>query len=202
MKLSLPTLALLMAASALPAHSQQDPSLGAVARQIRAEKKSAPKPALVITNDNLPSPKPNEAISIVSIPLEPEVTASVKSTTSAETPAAKKEDTEVKPKEGDSGDDKIKTEDYWQSKFHAARVDVARAKEQEQLSDDELNLLQIRQVRELDPMAKDDLSAQVQARQSEVDVNRAATEAAQKALEELTKEFESSGAPEDWSKTD
>jgi hypothetical protein len=201
-KLSLPTLALLMALSAIAAHSQQDLSLGALARQIRAEKKSEPKPALIITNDNLPSPKPNEAVSTLSISLEPEIVASVKSTATAETPASKKEDNEAKPKESDSGDDNVKTQDYWQSKFRAARIDVARAKEQEQLSDDELNLLQIREVRELDPMAKDDLSAQVQAKQSEVDVNRAATDAAQKALEELTKEFESSGAPEDWSKTD
>ncbi len=191
-----------MALSAIAAHSQQDLSLGALARQIRAEKKSEPKPALIITNDNLPSPKPNEAVSTLSISLEPEIVASVKSTATAETPASKKEDNEAKPKESDSGDDNVKTQDYWQSKFRAARIDVARAKEQEQLSDDELNLLQIREVRELDPMAKDDLSAQVQAKQSEVDVNRAATDAAQKALEELTKEFESSGAPEDWSKTD
>ena len=79
---------------------------------------------------------------------------------------------------------------------------MAKAKELQQLSEDELNLLQIQQVRELDSMAKQDLTAKVQAKQSEVDVNKATTDAAQKALNHLDKEFKDSGAPDDWSQTD
>jgi hypothetical protein len=79
---------------------------------------------------------------------------------------------------------------------------VAKAKEHQQLSEDELNLLQIQQVRELDSMAKDALNAKVQSKQSEIDVNAAATEAAQKVLDDLSKEFKDSGAPDDWSQTD
>jgi hypothetical protein len=54
----------------------------------------------------------------------------------------------------------------------------------------------------LDPNAKADLTAKVQDKQSEVDVNRATTEAAQKALDDLEKAFQDSGAPDDWSQTD
>ena len=72
----------------------------------------------------------------------------------------------------------------------------------QQLSEDELNLLQIQQAREIDPAVKADLAAKVQAKQSEVDVNKATTEAAQKALDDLEKEFKDSGAPDDWSQTD
>ena len=79
---------------------------------------------------------------------------------------------------------------------------MARAKEQEQLSEDELNLLQIQQAREMDPLTKQDLDSKVQAKQSEVDVNKAATDAAQKNLDDLAKEFKDSGAPDDWSQTE
>src|SRR5208283_3896408 len=107
------------------------------------------------------------------------------------------EETSSKPPE--SPEDKVKTRDYWQGKFKAARQDVAKAKEQQQLGEDELNLLQIQQVREIEPSAKADLTAKVQAKQSEVDTNKAATEAAQRALDDLEKIFKDSGAPEDWS---
>ena len=107
-------------------------------------------------------------------------------------PAAKEEPAANPP---ETQEDKARTRDYWQERFKAARRDVAKAKEHEQLSEDELSLLQIRQVRELDPIAKDDLSAEVQAKQSEVDVNKVATDAAEKALDDLTKEFEASSAP-------
>ena len=79
---------------------------------------------------------------------------------------------------------------------------MARAKEHQQLTEDELYLLQIQQVRELNSMAKEDLNTRVQAKQSEVEVNKTATEAAQKALSELDDRFKDSGAPDDWSQTD
>jgi len=62
-------------------------------------------------------------------------------------------------------------------------------------------LLQIQQVRELDAATKQELTEKVQAKQSEVEVNQATTAAAQKALDDLEKEFKESGAPDDWSKT-
>ena len=61
-----------------------------------------------------------------------------------------------------------------------------------------MHLLQIQQIRELDSNAKADLTAKVQVKQAEVDTNKTATEAAQKALDDLTKEFKDSGAPDDW----
>jgi hypothetical protein len=63
-------------------------------------------------------------------------------------------------------------------------------------------LLQIQQARELSPDAKSDLDAQVKAKSAEVESKRAQTAKAQKALEDLEKDFKESGAPEDWSKTD
>ena len=52
------------------------------------------------------------------------------------------------------------------------------------------------------PSAKADFTAKVQAKQSEVDVNTATTQAAQKALDDLMQEFKDSGAPEEWSQTE
>jgi hypothetical protein len=62
--------------------------------------------------------------------------------------------------------------------------------------------LQIQQVREIDPDLKAQLTAKVQDKQSEVDVNKATTEAAQKALDDVEKAFQDSGAPEDWNQTE
>jgi hypothetical protein len=121
-------------------------------------------------------------------------------TTTESAPAAPSQETASKQSE--SPDNSPKTREYWQEKFKAARQDLAKAKELQQLSEDELNLLQIQQVREIDPVAKADLTAKVQAKQSEVGLNTAATDAAQNALDDLEKEFKASGAPDDWSQTD
>ena len=194
-------LTLLLLSVALPvfAHPQQGESLGDVARQLREQKENNPRKATkVFTNDNLPEPKPGEAISSLPLPPEPPSSPSKSAVKPSGPPST--EETGDKPHE--SEEDKVKTRDYWQDRFKAARRDVAKAKELQQLSEDELNLLQIQQVRELDSMAKQDLTAKVQAKQSEVDVNKATTDAAQKALNHLDKEFKDSCAPDDWSQTD
>lgn len=194
-------LSILLLSVALPVFAlpQQEESLGNVARQLREQKDSNPRKATkVFTNDNLPEPKPGEAISSLPLPPEPPSSPSKSDLGPAGPPST--EETGDKPRE--PTEDKVKTRDYWQDRFKAARRDVAKAKDQQQLSEDELNLLQIQQVRELDSMAKQDLTDKVQAKQSEVDVNMAATEAAQKALNDLDKEFKDSGAPDDWSQTE
>ncbi len=157
----------------------QTPSLGDLARQLRAQQeKSGKKAVKVFTNDNIPAANPNEAVN-----------------SSISSNAASSDADTSKPAEKPD----MHTKDYWQDKFKLARRDLAKAKEQQQLSEDELNLLQIQQIRELDPNAKADLTAKVQAKQSEVDTNKTATDAAQKALDDLTKDFKDSGAPDDWS---
>ncbi len=165
--------------------SQPAPSLGDLAKQLRAQQeKNGKKAAKVFTNDNLPAPKPGEAVN----------TAVSSSAGSSDEDASKSSAPHAKPD--------MHTKDYWQDKFKSARADLAKAKEQQQLSEDELNLLQIQQIRELDPNAKADLTAKVQAKQSQVDANKSAAEAAQKTLDDLTKEFQESGAPDDWSVTE
>ncbi|MGA3325128.1 MAG: hypothetical protein ABSF45_11695 [Terriglobia bacterium] len=190
------TILLLSVALPLVAQPQQQESLGDLARKIRAQHdKNDKKATKVFTNDNLPAPKPGEAVS--SPPLPPE---------NPSTPAPSASNPEAPPPSEETGSnppsspqDKLKTHDYWQGKFQAARQSLAKAKELQQLSEDELNLLQIQQVRENDPTAKANLTTKVQDKQSEVDVNKATTEAAQKVLDDLEKAFQDSGAPADWS---
>lgn len=91
------------------------------------------------------------------------------------------------------------TKDYWQIKFKSARARLASAKEQQQLAEDELNLLQIQQVRALDSNLKAELTDRINAKEVEVEKKRAAADAAQKALDELQKEFKDSGALDEWS---
>jgi hypothetical protein len=180
--------------AALPLVAQpQQQSLGDLARQLRAQhEKNDKKATKVFTNDNLPQPKPWEALSSSSAPEE-------NPSTSAPTASKPAQETGSTPPE--SPDDKMKTRDYWQGKFRAARQALARAKEQQQLAEDELNLLQIQQVREIDPNLKADLTTKVQAKQSQVDTNKATTQAAQKVLDDVEKDFQDSGAPSDWGQT-
>jgi hypothetical protein len=193
------TISVLSAAVAVFAHPQQQESLGDLARQLRAQKQNQPKKATkVFTNDTMPAPAPWE----VTAPPAPsgEHPATPEQTSSK--PAAPPSSGETNNKQPESPEDKVKTRDYWQGKFKAARQDVAKAKAQQQLAEDELSLLQIQQVRELDPAAKADITAKVEDKQSAVETDKLATDAAQKALDDLEKEFKDSGAPEDWSQTE
>ncbi len=176
-------------------------SLGDFARQQREQReKSGVKPVKVFTNDNLPARPPGEG----------PTAATGMAATTPQSPAT----TEEKPATGEAKqgelseanaekpEDKMRTKEYWQAKFKAARADLADAQEQQQVSEDELNLLQIQQARELDQVAKDDLDRKVQAKQAEVAAKRQATEKARADLDKLQNEFKDSGAPEDWSKTE
>lgn len=180
----------------LAAQSGQQPSLGDVARQLRQKEKDERKAAKVITNDNLPAPVPGEALTILpanpSSPAKPEPTASKPSSPDAGPGNDKPPVPESKPK----------TREEWQSAFKAAHEDLSRAKELEQLSEDELNLLQIQEAREINQVAKADLDAKIQAKQAEVETNKAATDKAQKKLSDLEQELKDSGAPADWGDTE
>jgi hypothetical protein len=174
-------------------------SLGNLARQLREQReKEGKKPVKVFTNDNLPPPPAWEKAP-TAVPGPPEAPAGEKANP-AQPAANPPEPVEPKSSVGpEVPGDKVKTRDYWQARFKQARAKLAEAREQEQLADDELNLLQIQQARELDPNVRQDLDAKMRDKQAEVDSKRAATDAAQKALTDLENEFKESGAPDDWS---
>lgn len=179
----------------LAAQSSQPEPLGDVARQLRQQKsKDTKKPAVVITNDNLPAPVPGEALTILPSNAATPASTSAKSAS----PAA----VAHKDEKDEAAESKTWTREEWQAKFRAARRDLAKAKEVEQLSEDELNLMQIQEARELDAVAKQGLDTHIQNKQSEVNVDKATTADAQKALDHLEELFQQSGAPDDWSVTD
>jgi len=175
-------------------------SLGDLARQERAKRAKETKKAVkVVTDEDLP-PRPVEEPKATTSPSESAEQAGEQPAEQAgEQPA---EQATEPPAEEPKPEDKQKTRDYWQGRFKAAKQRIADAEELQRLAEDELSLLQIQQARELSPDAKSDLDAQVKAKSAEVDDKRAQTAKAQKALEDLEKDFKESGAPEDWSKTD
>ena len=191
--------AVLVLALGLPISlAAQQQSLGDLARQLREQKAKAPKkPVKVFTNDDLPARPPGES-----------PTASASGSTGAETKATPTAEASGKTAEGQEGEktgtsgDEKKTKEYWQGRFKALRADVASAQETLQVSKDELNLLQIEDARAIDPNAKTDLDAKVQAKQDEVTAKQDAADKVKKQLDDLEKEFADSGAPADWSKTD
>jgi hypothetical protein len=102
------------------------------------------------------------------------------------------------PAPEEKAEDKAKTKEYWQSKFAAAQAAVSRADEELNLSQDELNLAQMNEARELDPDKQKELSRDVTAKQAAADSKREADDKAKQALDEVKKEFEESGAPKEW----
>ncbi len=186
-------------------------SLGDLARAERERRnKEAKKPVKEFTNDNLPTRPPSEGPTAASgISAAPSTEASTKpeagqpaaESTSGESP----KDTQAKPTEEskkEKPEDKIKTKDYWQSKFRAQRAALAKAQEEQDLVEDELRLLQIRQARELAQDVQMEVAQKITAKTADLDAKRESTAKAQKALDDLDKEFADSGAPEDWSKTE
>lgn len=182
-------------------------SLGDVARQQRDKKaKESKKAAKVFTNENMPARPPGEG---------PTAAGSMSSDASQgsspakpSTEAAKKEPMapEAGSKPSSSAPDKTAADDrgkdYWQERFKSARRDLAYAKDQQQLSEDELSLLQVQQARELEPNVVNELGDKIRAKMADVEKKRTATKKAQDDLDKIQKEFDDSGSPAEWSKTE
>jgi hypothetical protein len=198
-----------IAISSLPLLAAPQQSLGDLARQLREQQlKAGLKTTKVYTNDNLPAGKPGEgraAASGASItgaatpseqaPAEGELGQAAKPTS----PAPETGQAATKPEKPEETNE---TKEYWQARFKSARAQLADAQERQQLAEDELNLLQIQEIRALDRNAKTELAEKIKAKQDEVSQRRAETGKAQKALEDLQQEFKESGAPDEWSETE
>jgi hypothetical protein len=183
----------------LPVLAAAQQSLGDLARALREQRdKAAKKPTKVYTNDDLPALPPGQrqppAAGFSSAPPAPQPFPEVRG------PA--------QPAGGAGGGkpeslgDKKRTKDYWQGKFKPLRGELAKAEEDQQLVEDELNLLQIQAARELNATAKQELEEKIKDKQATADAKRAVTAPVRKKLQDLEKEFKDSGAPDDWSKTD
>ena len=176
-------------------------SLGDLARKQREEReKQTQKPAKVLTNEDVATTKtsegPTAASGMSEEPRTPgEETASAPSETST-TPAEA-----ARPGE-ESAAEKMKTRDYWQGAFKAAKGKIAAAEEVQRLAEDELGLLRLQRARELSSTAQAELDASIQSKSAELDSKRTDTIKAKQALDKLQKEFDESGAPADWAKTD
>jgi len=198
-------LSIVIVLTSLPLLAAPQQSLGDLARKLRQQQKSGVKPAKVYTNDNLPSRNTDEGHAAASS--APAPNPSEQAPAEGESPAPAKR-TGNAPEAGQAAsqpekpEDKKKTREYWQARFKAARARVVEAQERQQLAEDELNFLQIQSVHELDPAKKSDYPPKIQDKQDEVAQKQAATEEARKALEDLQKEFQASGAPDDWSVTE
>ena len=174
-------------------------SLGEVARQVRKEREARQKrgevPVRVFTNDDIARMPP---IAI----LESSHDGETKPPAASQPPGPTGVESTVPPAaaqpEKATGEENEKSKEYWQARFRAARAVLAHAKDEQTLVEDELRLLQIRQVRDLDPERSRKLNGQLGASTVELETKRAATEKARQGLEELEKEFKDSGAPQEW----
>jgi hypothetical protein len=92
------------------------------------------------------------------------------------------------------------SEEYWRRRFSAARDALAWAREQRQLAEDELRLLQSQQAHDLGTPAAEAAESKIADKQSDVESKRAAEAQAQQELDSLENEFRQSGVPEEWSK--
>jgi len=195
--------------TSLPLLAAPQQSLGDLARQLRQQQlKAGLKTTKVYTNDNLPARPPDETRAPASgMPSTPALSPSDKAPAEPDSSHAagqtgKAPETGQAAHEAEKPENTKGTKEYWQSRFKSARARLAEAEERQQLAEDELNLLQIQDARELDPNVKTELADKIKPKEDEVARNRAATEEAQKTLEDLQDEFKASGAPDEWSETE
>jgi hypothetical protein len=198
-----------IAITSLPLLAAPQQSLGDLARQLRQQQlKAGLKTTKVYTNDNLPARNPDEgrapASGASSTPagLPSDQAQAEGESRRAVKPPSQAPETSQPANQSEKPEDKNKTKEYWQARFRSARAQLADAKEQQQLAEDELNLLQIQDARAIDPDVKTELTGKIKAKEDEASQRRAATEEAQKALEKLQNEFQASGAPDEWSETE
>jgi hypothetical protein len=157
----------------------QTQSLGELARKTREEReKMAKKPTRVYTNADFPEPEPPPP--------------SVEETETEGRPGSEARSTAGRQPEGD------RTRADWERLFRAARANLRATQEIRDLVEDELNLLRIQRARELAPTGQAELDEQINAKLADLETRRRAAAEAQESLEDLEKEFEESGAPEDW----
>ncbi|MHB8654217.1 MAG: hypothetical protein ACYDA9_10095 [Terriglobia bacterium] len=104
--------------------------------------------------------------------------------------------------EKSSGKKDKKSKEYWQTKFRAARANLAQAEEAQKLVQDEIDLLKMRQVQEPSAEAQTEINGKLAARQTEMETAATTTDKAKRALDDLKKEFDESGAPPEWSETE
>jgi hypothetical protein len=198
-----------VAITSLPLLAAPQQSLGDLARQLRQQQlKAGLKTTTVYTNDNLPPRPPGETRAAASgMSSAPAISSSDKAQAERDSDHAagqtsKTPETGQAANEPEKPENKEGTKEYWQSRFKSARARLADAEERQQLAEDELNLLQIQDAREPNPNVKAELADKIKAKEEEVSGGRAATEEAQKNLEDLQKEFTASGAPDEWSETE
>ena len=192
--------------TSLPLLAAPQQSLGDLARQLRQQQlKAGLKATTVYTNDNLPARPPDETRAAASGTSGTPATSSSdkaqaeRDSSQAATQTSEAPETGQAASEPEKPESKQGTKEYWQRRFKSARARLAEAKERQQLAEDELNLLQIQDARELNATTKAELADKIKAKEDEVSGARAATEEAQKTLEDLENEFKASGAPDEWS---
>jgi hypothetical protein len=88
-------------------------------------------------------------------------------------------------------------EKNWDARFKVARARLADAEEQLQVTQDELKLLRIQDVRALNSSSKAELDGKVKDKEDEVTQKQQEKDEAQKALEDLQQEFDAEGAQEE-----
>jgi len=199
----------LLASLLLLASAAAAQSLGDVARQQREKSnKQGAKATKVFTNENMPvAPRREGPTAATDISPTPPSGESPSAPPLAETqpPAAESKPPEApgKPEKPPAkAEDKIKTREYWQAKFKPVREQLARAQEAQQLVEDEVQLLEIQQAREIAPEVQTEVAQKIAAKKQELETHQAATAKAQKALDEVAKDFKESGAPEEWAKSE
>lgn len=171
-------------------------SLVDVARATRENRQKVmqQKSVRIWSNENIPKAPPSSGpTAAAGMSAEPPATA--QTTPAGETPAASSAST-------DASADKKKSREYWQQQFKSAREKLAADEEQQRLAEDELSLLQIQQARELTPDTQTQIESSIKAKTSEIEAKRAQSAKTKKALDDVEKEFRSSGAPPDWGKTE
>ena len=179
---------LLVAQTAPPA---APPSLAELARKARAEKGAAPKAKRVFDNDTIPK---NTVLSSDGLGPSPAAKADEKS----DAKDAAKGDAKADAKPGDKGVAK-EDEGAWRGRFAKLRANLDTEKRRLDVLQRELNLAQVQSYSDPNQALREQFTrSEINKRTAELDTQKQAVAAAQKALDDALDEARTKGIPPAW----
>ena len=99
-------------------------------------------------------------------------------------------------------EDKKRDRNYWQERFKKARAHLADVERDHELLEMELTLRQTAAAREVDSLRRASHQTEIDSKSAAAEAHKKDVAEAHEKLEKLQKEFEESGVPPEWSKTE
>jgi hypothetical protein len=165
------------------------PSLADIARQLRAANANLPKAKHVYTNDTIPHVRGN--LSVVGPTADAPADTDADADKSADKTADKKADKKVSASKEDEG--------VWRAKFAGLYQNLDTEQRRLDVMQREFNLAQLQSYSDPNQAMREQFArTEINKRQADIDTQKEAVAAAQKAIDDAQEEARKKGVPSAW----